>query len=103
MDTPVNVALRREVDNGPRPMLCKEAADFRPVTNVTMNEGQTRVALDRLKVLKVPRVGETVKDDDGLAVPFKPVQDEVAPNEARTTGYQNHRSALSAKDADAQL
>jgi hypothetical protein len=68
-----------------------------------MSEAQTRVALDRLKVLKIPRVGEIVKDDDGPAVPFKPVKDEVAPNETRTTGYQNHRRALSAEDADGQL
>lgn len=97
MDTSVNMTLRRQVDYRSRPMLCEEAADFRPITNVTMSEGQARVALQRLKILEVSRVRETVKDDNGFAVPFKPVKYKVAPNETRTTGYQNHRSTPSKK------
>jgi len=61
------------------------------------------MAIQCTQVLEIAGIGQRIQVDQRLIAGRHPVQDEVATNEAGTAGYQNHRSALSAKFADAQL
>ena len=90
VDAAVDVRFGGKIDDGARLVLGEQPGDEVEVADVALDEEVARVALQGGEVLEVAGVGQRVEVDDGLIGLGQPVEDEVAADEAGTTGDEDH-------------
>ena len=88
MNAAIHVALGSKVEYCPRLVLQEQAADQVEVADITLDEDMPGVAAQGREVLEVARVGKRVEIDHRLVRPGKPVEYEIAADEAGTAGDQ---------------
>ena len=88
-DGTVDVALRREMDHGVRPVLFQRGVQRGAVGHVGAHEGEAGRAAKGRERLRVARVGELVQADQlRLRVFFAHVKEEIAADEPGAAGDQ---------------
>ena len=86
---PVDMTFGREVDDGSWPVLVEQRSDKLQVRDVAPNKAMPRIIEHRLQTLQISRVSQLIQIDNGLVAGLEPLQNEVDPDEARATGYQD--------------
>ena len=92
VDRAVDVALRREMDDRPRPVLPEQPLHQHAVVDVSADKNMVGSALQALKVAEVAGVGQLVQIDDGLTGLSQPVEYEVGADESGATGHEEGHS-----------
>ena len=94
MNGAVHMALGGEVDDRAGPVLGQQPGHQRTVADVALHEHMACIALQAGQVFQVARVGEFVEIDDGFGRLGKPVEHEVAADEAGAASDENHETTL---------
>ena len=84
---PIYVTLCGKMDDRPRALFIQNAPDVRTVDDISANELEAAVPLDRYQVFHVPRIGQLIKDHNRSALFGQPLQHKIGTDKTSASRY----------------
>ena len=88
------MTFRGEVDDRAGTVFAQQMQHLVAIADVAADEQVSSVALDRLEIAEIARVGKLVQVDDRFVGAIEPVENEIGAYETRTPGHQNHSNSM---------